>query len=135
MNRTLKDATVRRYHYSGHDELRAHLRLFLDAYNHARRLKAPRGLTAYEFICRAWTKEPERFKIHPSHHILGLNTYLYPVVPEAAAMRESRFCCMFVRRAIFRRSVSVRHRTASVQMSTTSRSSSRVTGLTRRRAR
>jgi len=36
MNRTLKDATVRRYHYGSHDELRHHLQLFLDAYNHAR---------------------------------------------------------------------------------------------------
>ena len=44
-NRTLKDATVKRCHYGSHDELRAHLRLFLDAYNHARRLKALRGLT------------------------------------------------------------------------------------------
>ena len=73
MNRTLKDATVRRYHYTGHDELRAHLQLFLDAYNHARRLKALRGLTPYEFICRAWTKEPERFRLDPLHHTPGLN--------------------------------------------------------------
>jgi transposase InsO family protein len=73
MNRTLKDATVKRYHYESHDELRAHLRLFLDAYNHARRLKALRGLTPYEFICRAWTKEPERFRLDPSHHTLGPN--------------------------------------------------------------
>ena len=73
MNRTLKDATVRRYHYGSHDELRAHLQLFLDAYNHARRLKALRGLTPYEFICRAWTREPGRFRIDPSHHIPGLN--------------------------------------------------------------
>lgn len=73
MNRTLKDATVRRYHCTGHDELRAHLQLFLDAYNRARRLKALCGLTPYEFICRAWTKEPERFKIDPSHHTPGLN--------------------------------------------------------------
>src|SRR5215211_2097838 len=73
MNRTLKDATVRRYHYASHDELRHHLQLFLDAYNHARRLKALRGLTPYEFICRAWTREPERFRLDPSHHTLGLN--------------------------------------------------------------
>jgi hypothetical protein len=73
MNRTLKDATVKRYHYESHDELRAHLRLFLDAYNHARRLKALRGLTPYEFICRAWTKEPERFRLDPSHHTPGPN--------------------------------------------------------------
>ena len=68
MNRTLKDATVKRYHYGSHDELRAHLRPFLDAYNHARRLKALRGLTPYEFVCRAWTKEPERFRLDSSHH-------------------------------------------------------------------
>ncbi len=74
MNRTLKDATVKRYHYGSHHELRAHLQLFLEAYNHARRLKAPRGLTPYEFICRAWTKEPERFRVNPSHHTPGLNS-------------------------------------------------------------
>jgi transposase InsO family protein len=74
MNRTLKDATVRRYHYVSHDELRAHLGLFLDAYNHARRLKALRGLTPYEFICRAWTREPERFRLDPLHHTPGLNS-------------------------------------------------------------
>src|ERR671912_381858 len=68
MNRTLKEATVKRYHYDNHDQLRAHLGLFLDAYNHARRLKALRGLTPYEFICRAWTREPERFRLNPSHH-------------------------------------------------------------------
>src|ERR1700755_1062747 len=39
MNRTIKDATVKRYHYETHDELRAHLRDFVDAYNFARRLK------------------------------------------------------------------------------------------------
>jgi len=74
MNRTLKDATVKRYHYENHDELRAHLQLFLDAYNHARRLKALRGLTPYEFTCRAWTQEPKRFRLDPSHHTPGLNT-------------------------------------------------------------
>ena len=71
MNRTLKDATVRRYHYDSHDQLRAHLRLFVDAYNHARRLKTLRGLTPHEFICQVWTKEPERFRLGPSHHIPG----------------------------------------------------------------
>lgn len=38
MNRTLKEATVRRYHYDNHDQLRAHLQTFLDAYNFAKRL-------------------------------------------------------------------------------------------------
>ena len=71
MNRTIKDATVKRYHYDSHDQLRDHLQLFVDAYNHARRLKTLRGLTPYEFICQIWTKEPERFRLNPSHHIPG----------------------------------------------------------------
>jgi transposase InsO family protein len=66
MNRTIKDATVKRYHYGSHDELRRHLRLFVDAYNHARRLKTLRGLAPYEFIRRAWTEEPQRFRLDPS---------------------------------------------------------------------
>ena len=39
MNRTLKEATVRRYHYATHQQLREHLAAFLDAYNFAKRLK------------------------------------------------------------------------------------------------
>ncbi|PXW66444.1 integrase core domain-containing protein, partial [Methylobacterium sp. B4] len=71
MNRTIKDATVKRYHYDSHDQLRTHLHLFVDAYNHARRLKTLRGLTPTEFILNAWTKEPNRFRINPSHLIPG----------------------------------------------------------------
>ncbi len=67
MNRTLKDATVRRYHYGSHDELRHHLQLFGDAYNHARRLKTLRGLTPHEFVCTAWTEQPSRFTSDPTH--------------------------------------------------------------------
>ena len=71
MNRTIKDATVKRYHYDSHSQLAAHLRLFVDAYNHARRLKTLRGLTPYEYVCRAWTEEPERFRLDPLHHTPG----------------------------------------------------------------
>ncbi|MEM9628708.1 MAG: IS481 family transposase [Pseudomonadota bacterium] len=73
MNRTLKDATVKRYHYETHQQLKAHLQLFLDAYNHAKRLKTLKGLTPYEFICKAWTDEPERFITDPTNYTLGLN--------------------------------------------------------------
>ena len=74
MNRTIKDATVKRYHYASHNELRQHLQLFVDAYNYGRRLKTLRGLTSYEFICQTWTKELERFRLDPSHHMPGPNT-------------------------------------------------------------
>lgn len=30
MNRTIKDATVKRFHYASHDELRQHLKLLID---------------------------------------------------------------------------------------------------------
>jgi hypothetical protein len=55
MNRTIKDATVKRYHHDSHDQLRPHRQLFVDACNHARRLKTLRSLTPYEFICQCWT--------------------------------------------------------------------------------
>ena len=74
MNRTIKEATVKRYHYESHDQLRQHLQLFVDAYNHARRLKSLRGLTPYEYIARIWKEDPDRFKVDPYHHSSGLNT-------------------------------------------------------------
>ena len=74
MNRTIKDATVKRYHYDSHDQLRTHLRDFLDAYNFATRLKTLRGLTPYEYICKIWTSEPDRFILNPIHQMPGLNT-------------------------------------------------------------
>lgn len=74
MNRTIKEATVRRYYYDSHDRLRAHLATFIEAYNFARRLKTLNGLTPYEFICQLWTKQPQRFKLDPTHHMPGPNT-------------------------------------------------------------
>src|SRR3954464_3428855 len=53
MNRTIKDATVKRFYYESHDQLRQHLADFVSAYNFARRLKTLRGLTPYEAICKA----------------------------------------------------------------------------------
>lgn len=46
---------------------------FVEAYSDGRRLKTLRGLTPYEFICQAWTKQPERFRLDPSHHMPGPN--------------------------------------------------------------
>jgi transposase-like protein len=74
MNRTLKEATVQRYHYVSHDQLKMHLATFLMAYNFAKRLKTLRGLTPHEYICKIWTQSPERFRLNPLHHISGLHT-------------------------------------------------------------
>jgi transposase InsO family protein len=74
MNRTIKDATVKRYHYESHEQLCRHLNDFVAAYNFGRRLKTLKGLTPYEFICKCWTSEPLRFTLDPIHHMPGLNT-------------------------------------------------------------
>ena len=37
------------------------------------KLKTLRGFTPYEFICQAWTKQPKRFRLVPSHNMLGPN--------------------------------------------------------------
>jgi transposase-like protein len=73
MNRTIKEATVKRYHYDSHRQLEAHLHDFIDAYNYGRRLKTLKGLTPFEYICKIWTIEPERFNLNPTHQMPGLN--------------------------------------------------------------
>jgi transposase InsO family protein len=74
MNRTIKDATEKRYHYDNHDQLRTHLADFMAAYDFARRLKSLNGLTPYEYICKIWTSEPDIFIVDPNHQMPGLNT-------------------------------------------------------------
>src|SRR5690606_26652284 len=74
MNRTIKEATVKRFHYDDHGQLCRHLQDFIDAYNFGRRLKTLKGLTPYEFICKQWTSQPDRFIINPIHQMPGLNS-------------------------------------------------------------
>ena len=74
MNRTIKEATVLRYHYSTHAGLRTHLHAFLLAYNFAKRLKALKGLSPYQYVCKIWQSEPNRFSIDPHLFTVGLNT-------------------------------------------------------------
>jgi transposase-like protein len=73
MNRTLKEATVKRYHYDSHDQLKNHLAAFVNAYNFAKRLKTLKGLTPYEFILNIWQSQPEKFIVNTYQHNMGLN--------------------------------------------------------------
>jgi len=52
MNRTIKEGTVKRFHYESHEQLRTHLADFMAAYNSAGRLKTLSGLTPYEYIAK-----------------------------------------------------------------------------------
>ncbi|MGY3387829.1 hypothetical protein ACVWW6_000420 [Bradyrhizobium sp. USDA 3311] len=88
MNRTIKEATVQRYHYDRHDQLEAHLADFINAYNYARRLKTLKGLTPYEYICKCWTSQPERFKLNPLQQMPGLNTDAIIAAAKEAGVHE-----------------------------------------------
>ena len=74
MNRTIKEATVQRFYYASHQQLRQHLAAFVAAYNFARRLKTLKGLTPFEYICKSWASQPDRFILNPLQQMPGLNS-------------------------------------------------------------
>jgi hypothetical protein len=73
MNRTVKDATIKAFHYPDLETLRAHVLAFVAAYNVAKHLKALRWRTPFQAICDAWQANPSAFKIDPHHLIPGPN--------------------------------------------------------------
>jgi transposase InsO family protein len=73
MNRTIKDATLKVFHYPDLDSLKAHVLAFVRTYNFAKHLKALRWKTPFEAISQAWTTDPSIFRINPRHLIPGPN--------------------------------------------------------------
>ena len=73
MNRTIKDATLKVFHYPDLASLKAHVLAFVRAYNFAN-LKALRWKTPFEAITHAWTADPCKFRINPRHLIPGPNS-------------------------------------------------------------
>lgn len=74
IDRTIEERTVKRYSFDTHQPLEIHLTDLIGACNYARRLKSLRGLTLYEFICKMWADELQRFTSDPNDQLLGLNT-------------------------------------------------------------
>jgi transposase InsO family protein len=56
MNRTIKDATVKRYHGDSHDQLWQQLQVLTDADKHGHHLKTLHGVTPYDQVARIWTE-------------------------------------------------------------------------------
>jgi transposase InsO family protein len=73
MNRTVKDATVKVFHYPDLEALKAHVLAFVAAYNFAKHLKRLRWRTPFQAVLDAWTKDPSIFRIDPHHLIPGPN--------------------------------------------------------------
>lgn len=73
MNRTIKEAAVKRYYYYNREQLRGCLNDFIGAYNNARCIKILKDLAPYEYICKIWAEEPKRFPVSPINQGPGIN--------------------------------------------------------------
>jgi hypothetical protein len=73
MNRTIKDAAVKRYLSETHDELQTHLRDFVDDTTSPEGSSPSKGLIPFEFICKAWTSPARQFTISPLQKMPGPN--------------------------------------------------------------
>ena len=73
MNRTVKEAAIKAFHYPDLESLKAHVLAFGSAYNFAKHFKALKCKTPFEAVCHAWTKSLDIFKFNPCHLIVGPN--------------------------------------------------------------
>lgn len=71
MVRTVKEGTVKAFHYETAEALSAHVLAFVAAYNFGRHLKALRWRTPWEAVRDAWARNPAPFKVDPHHLIPG----------------------------------------------------------------
>ena len=73
-NRTLKEATIQKYHYDDISQAITHLDDFIIAYNVGKKLSALKRQTPMQFILNKFKENPTLFNINPNHLLLGLNT-------------------------------------------------------------
>ena len=101
MNRTVKDATIKAFHYPNLESLKNYVLAFVSAYNFAKHLKALRWRTPFEAVCNAWTTTPEIFKLNPRHLIPGPNT-CQAMRPGSVRCRRWRSRCVGAGSAVSR---------------------------------
>lgn len=77
-NRTMKDATIKQYHYENITQLVTHLDDFILAYNVGKKLSALKRKTPMQFLLYIYKKNPKLFNLNPHHLLLGLNTFCLP---------------------------------------------------------
>lgn len=84
MHYTMKDATVRLFHYATAADVESHITAFVTAYNFAKNLKALRWRTPYQAICDACGTNPRIQSAPPLPGTVLLGTSLTSA-PSAAA--------------------------------------------------
>ena len=71
MNRTIKEATVKQYHYDTLEQMQSHLDMYLNAYNMAKKLRALKYKSPIEFLMDKAKSFHYIFKNNPFHHFPG----------------------------------------------------------------
>ncbi len=73
MNRTLKEATVKRFYYETRDQLRSHLADFVTASTSPSGSRPSKDSPPTNTSASCGQKEPQRFTRDPLHQMPGLN--------------------------------------------------------------
>lgn len=79
INWIIKDATVERYHYESHDQLRTHLADFMNASSFAQRLKTLSGFPTSTSPKSHFRQSPTRSIIDPIHQVPAQTSKRYPL--------------------------------------------------------
>jgi hypothetical protein len=73
MNRTIRDAAIKRFHYDSLEQLRRHLQDSIGAHTFGRRQRTLKNLTSHEFICKRWAYNRIDAFLDPIQQMSGLN--------------------------------------------------------------
>ena len=73
MNGTIKESTLKKFHYDSIDQFSTSLATFINYYNFKKPLKALKRISPYDFVLIKWKKNPKLFNRDPTHHCVGLN--------------------------------------------------------------
>jgi transposase InsO family protein len=74
MNRVIKDATTKQFHYEDVVAFKKHLMAFLMLYNFQRLLKSLKFISPWQAVCQYYSINPSAFTENPNCKIVGLNS-------------------------------------------------------------
>lgn len=73
MNKTLKDATIKMFHYHTVEQFTVNLHDFLNYYNCSKKLRAIGRISPYDFLKEKYRINPKLFTKNLDHHCVGLD--------------------------------------------------------------
>ena len=71
MNKTIKDATIKMFQYERVDQFKVNLQDFLNYYNCAKKLRALKRRSPYDFVLQKWKECPKLLHKDPRHYCVG----------------------------------------------------------------